>query len=822
MKKLICCLLLGCLLSNISMKAQNISYEVKGQVVDSLTFESEVYVTIRLFKLPDNQKEVTAFVSDDKGFFYSKLKSPGEYRLTITSVGKETIVKDFELNQKDFTKDFGRLLMKDDVKQLSEINVFAAKPLVKAEVDKTVYSIEDDPDSETNTILEMLRKVPFVTVDGDDNIKVNNSSSFKIYMNGKPSSMMTNNPKEVLRSIPANTIRKIEVITEPGARYDAEGVSGILNIITKGAEFEGYSANIGGTYMNRYWNGAGFFTMQYGKLSLSANYSYGQYEVESEADYYRHQLNRPDEEYLHNQYSYDQKNPMHYAALESSYELDSLNLFTLSGSLNYGYSNSEQSGSNMMTNSEGQLAYSYNQDATTKYNWGSNSLKADYQHMFKRNKEEMLTFSYQFDYRPDDRDYLSHIFDRNGNSPSLQYLYNYNYQFRNAHKEEHTLQLDYVNPFSPEHSIEGGLKYIRRNNNSYSTFEMKENEEDEWQPSELQPVLDYRHIQNIFAAYCGYTYKKNRFGLNTGLRMEQTWQNVKYRKGDGENFDYQATDWVPSLSASYKLNDHDQLKLSYNLRIRRPDISYLNPYVSVTGASMSYGNPELTSEKHNRITLSFSHFSSKLNVQATALYTLGRNEIGQYQFVDEQGMFHSTYENMVNIQGGGMNGYIGYNPAPNTSVSVNGMLYYLDLRVKKGVPDILNGLKNSGFSGSVYLNFSQRFKYGWRFVAFGGYGKPEVSIGVESFKFHYYGMSLVKTFLKDKLSISLRAQDCFTPSVKYTSKEMYNDYTSILNYRAFNRMFGLSVSYRFGDLKASIKKTARSIHNDDLLKKDDK
>ena len=134
---------------------------------------------------------------------------------------------------------------------LPEINIVAVKPLIKAEADKTTYSIAEDPDSRTYTLLEMLRKVPLVTVDGEDNVKVNGQSSFKIYMNGRPSNMFSNNPKEVLRSIPASMIKKVEVITDPGARYDAEGVSGILNIVTKGAEFEGYNASINTTVRER-------------------------------------------------------------------------------------------------------------------------------------------------------------------------------------------------------------------------------------------------------------------------------------------------------------------------------------------------------------------------------------------------------------------------------------------------------------------------------------------------------------------------------------------------------------------------------------------
>ena len=124
-------------------------------------------------------------------------------------------------------------------KDLDAVTVVAKKPLVKTDIDKLSYDVESDPESKTNNILEMLRKVPMVTVDGQDNIKVNNSSSFKVYVNGKPNNMMSNNPSEVLKSMPANTIKKIEVITNPGPKYDAEGVGGILNIITVGRGMEG-------------------------------------------------------------------------------------------------------------------------------------------------------------------------------------------------------------------------------------------------------------------------------------------------------------------------------------------------------------------------------------------------------------------------------------------------------------------------------------------------------------------------------------------------------------------------------------------------------
>ena len=365
---------------------------------------------------------------------------------------------------------------------LPEINIVAVKPLIKAEADKTTYSIAEDPDSRTYTLLEMLRKVPLVTVDGEDNVKVNGQSSFKIYMNGRPSNMFSNNPKEVLRSIPASMIKKVEVITDPGARYDAEGVSGILNIVTKGAEFEGYNASINTTVMNLFKSAGGFATLKYGRLSLSGNYTFSQQSSESESDYLRTQSG--DGAKLRLLSDVDVKYPAHYGSLEGSFEIDTLNLISLSGNLNIGNSNSIWNSHYSRFDKEGEEIYAYNEDMSKKNEWGSASLKADYQRLFKRNKEEMLTLSYQYDYIPNDIYSVFHDKDKMGNVSLPQLEADYTRQISHARTHEHTAQLDYVNPFTSTQSIEGGLKLIRRNSTSHATSEVKELGEGVWLPAD--------------------------------------------------------------------------------------------------------------------------------------------------------------------------------------------------------------------------------------------------------------------------------------------------------------------------------------------------
>ena len=215
------------------------NWGVKGVLLDSLTNVGEPYATIRIVQ-EKKTEPVKLAVTDLDGKFNVDLPQAGNFAIHITSIGKKTVSRNFSVTDRQPLVDLGKLYTSEASEELEGIEVVAQKPLVKAEIDKISYSIADDPDSKTNTTLEMLRKVPLVSVDGEDNIQVNGSSNFKVHVNGKPNTLMSNNPKEVLKSLPANSVKSIEVITDPGAKYDAEGVGGILIIITTEGRMHGY------------------------------------------------------------------------------------------------------------------------------------------------------------------------------------------------------------------------------------------------------------------------------------------------------------------------------------------------------------------------------------------------------------------------------------------------------------------------------------------------------------------------------------------------------------------------------------------------------
>lgn len=202
---------------------QEWTFTVKGVVADSLSGLGEPYATVRITQKAKTDKTngttqgkaLKIAATDKNGRFEVKVSGRGEMTLTASSMGRKDVAKDFTVTAGRKTVDMDTLYIGSADNELQQVVVKAQKPLVKADIDKIAYSIEDDPDAEANTVLEMLRKVPMVTVDGEDNIKVNGKSSFKVYVNGKPNKMMSDNPTEVLKSLPANTVKRIEVITNP-------------------------------------------------------------------------------------------------------------------------------------------------------------------------------------------------------------------------------------------------------------------------------------------------------------------------------------------------------------------------------------------------------------------------------------------------------------------------------------------------------------------------------------------------------------------------------------------------------------------------------
>lgn len=806
----------------------NYAFTVKGMVTDSVSNEGEPYATISIAKKEKPGKAVKMAVTKKDGRFSEKVNGKGNFVITISSMGRKAIVKNFSVKGSEKTIDLGTLYITDAKNELEGVEIVMQKPLVKADIDKIEYDIESDPDSKSNSIIEMLRKVPLVTVDGEDNITVNGSSSFKVYVNGRPNNMMTKNPKDVLKSMPANSIKKIEVITDPGPKYDAEGVGGILNIVTIGSGFEGYTLTLGGNVSNRGAGGSLFGTIKSGKLTVSARYNYnydGNRTGYSESSRTVTEENiSPDASNMVSSSESKSHGNFQSGSIEASYEIDSLRLITMSlglwGGGNKGNSMSEMTGTSPM---DGHTLYGYSAMGRNNSSWKSIDGGIDYQRLFKV-KDRMLTLSYKINTNPDTNDYYTdydEISADNGWENYISRLEN-QYSDNSERTTEQTFQADYTTPIGKMHTIEGGMKYIIRNNSAENDRYIKPAEDGGEYTYDTEQSSHYKHENDIIAAYLGYKIKVKKWSGRLGARYEHTIQDVKYLLGQGDDFRKHFNDLVPSATIGYKLTDMSNLKLGYSMRIYRPGIWYLNPYINNTDPSnISQGNSNLESEKSHSFNIGYSNFTSKLSLNLSMRYSFTNNSIERLttmvndnsiaglQNPTGKDVLYSTYENIGKTRSAALSAYVNWNATKSTRIyaNMNGQWQYFS-----DGKDLSNKGWNMYLSGGIQQSLPKEWRISLNVFTM----TPGITLQGRGTSYTSYGININKSFLKKRLTISAFASNFLKKYMEYKNTMSSADFIQKSVSKYDNQRFGISVNYRLGELKASVKKAARSISNDDV------
>ena len=687
---------------------------------------------------------------------------------------------------------------------LDEVVVAQRRKLIKNDIDKLTYDVQHDKTAQTKTTLEILKKIPLVTVDGQENIRVQGSTSFKVYRNGHPDpSLSGQNLKDILKAIPASTIKRIEVITDPGAKYDAEGTTAILNIVMmSSSKLQGVSGNVNskidsygsvrlGTYL----------TTKVGKLTTTVNYNYA------------NQNKKQTENYREEAYNYvktgEQKREygtnstaatIHFGNISASYEIDSLNLMTASANF-FGYkADANTQNTNERWDKNSLLIYKFDNNMTTPgYSDLNLGGRFDYQHKTHLDGE-VLTLSYMLAAtRPQTT--FRQTYSNMVNFPVSYTSYDQNTRERFT---EHTFQIDYVRPFGKHHKIESGTKYILRNNNSTSLMD--------YQGTTPDMESKFKHKAQVAAAYLSYILTAGKWAARAGLRYEFTRMKASYP--DGSNVDYHANlnDWVPSASLQYKISDGQTLKFSYNTSINRPGIGYLNPAIISTPTAVSFGNANLGSSRNQKLQLVYMLVASKLTLQLSPYYSFTNNGIGRILY-EQNRKDVSTFQNILKSKIFGISSYTAWTPFTGTSFTLNASMRYA--RITLPTPYI----KNSGCGGGIYFDWEQKIP--WKLTlttSLGGeYGNRVYNPYAIEGHWFYYNFTLTRRFLKDKLTVSLSAESPFVKERSTTYRIVQGDYTGYERAVMKPQCFKIGLSWKFGKLRASVKKAARSIENDDLV-----
>lgn len=776
---------------------------LKGTVLDSASQKVQDYVTISLKKA---DKPFKSALTNDKGAFAFDNLPSGKYTLTVVAVGFNSKSIPLELNdslQKNI--DLGKISISTSNTTLKEISIVADRPLIKQEIDRISYDVQADPEGKASNVLDMLRKVPLISVDTDDNIKLKGSGSYKVLINGRPSSMVARDPKEVFKSMPAANIQRIEVITTPPAKYDSEGLAGIINIITTKKIDAGYNGSLGLRY--GFPSGGpglnGSATVKEGKFGFSA---YGGSSIfknpgtissgnrVTTGAFASNLIQAGGNEYQSN---------WAYLSSELSFEIDSLNLITGEVGYNGGQSTNTSSQLTSIYNSQNEMTRGYRLKNTGEGSHGGWDLGINYQLGFKRNKEQFLTFSYKYNGWGNDNDNQLNISERfDYNDPNYR-------QRNNGESIEQTIQLDYVHPVK-KLSIEGGFKGILRNNRSdfgYSQFDAASNEFIEVDSR----TNKFDNHQNVIGMYNSYTYNLKDWGFKAGIRLEQTLINADFTS-TASSLAKDYLNLIPSVSVNRKFKNMSSLNFGYTQRIERPGIWQLNPYVNRMPNFENSGNPDLEAVLNNSFELSYSKFK-KGSINIGLNYSFANNTIQNVAtFNQATGITSTSYFNIGKDSKVGSNFNVNYPFTTKFNVNLSGNLNYI--WIEGTVNNQL--LKNEGMQGYMFASAGYKFNKGWRTGLNLSYNSAWIELQGGSNSSYYVSTSLNKDIIKDKLSFSGSVSNPFQKYRTWKNSSEGFNFTQSNNYQNYYRRFNLSMNYRFGKLKEQIKKNSRGIKNDDV------
>ena len=803
MKALLTSLLLMITALSTSAMAQNTtSYTLEGRVVESSTDNAIGYATVALLRA--DSTVVTAAAADAVGDFKLSTKEAGTYTLQISSVGYTTLNRSVEIVE-ERTK-LGKVALEQGV-DIKEVVVAVQKPLIVADDEKLAYSVEDDPDAATSQLVDIMRKVPQLSVDAEGNVLLNGQSDYKVLVNGRSSSMMSKNFKTVIESMPAGSVKKIEVITNPSTKYEAEGVGGIINIITNRKVAGGYNGNVNLSGSNHYFlNGNAYFAAQAGKFSISASaYVQGmKSRLTHRGEGFREVFDDPTMHLMTSSTGMKYGGRYLGAYFNASYEIDTMNLITLEGGYHNGTNKSIADSKTEVFSIGNERVVAYDNTWESGYKYNSYWASANYQHRFNR-EEHTLTLSYEMDLSPDKEDQLYDVLNTFNYPTSARRNLGDNGSFDN------TVQIDYFNPINKMHSIEAGSKYIYRRYTNESQTLLRDEATGEFAVAPDYPRSDMNYTQNILALYAGYHVKGKKLSGRVGARMEQAWSDVVVRtEKEDIAYDPSLFNVIPYASANYRPNDANTLSLSYTQRLSRPNLWHMNPYRNESPLSVSYGNPDLDATIAHSVALSWRRFSSSWNISLGTTGSFSNNALSSYTFV-EDGVTHSTYGNIAKRQVYGLNGTIGYRSGVKFNVQLSGQGGYNVIKAPT-----LN-LANDGFTYNVSLYASAAL---WKDATIycNGYAY-RFGIDLEnSYKQTYfsYGLGLRQQLFKKRLTLSFTASNPFTSKMKLTSVTETNSYRSENTSWQTPRQFSFSIGYRFGKTQVNVKSTNRSIQNDDM------
>lgn len=763
------------------------SGQIIGKVVDKTSNKGIGFATVGVLNASDSSV-VAGVLSQENGDFTIEQLPAGSFILRINFIGYNSVFHNFSTAQKNSNLDLGNFRLSPSTATLKAVKVTANKPAYTMSLDKKVFDVSKSLTTVGGDATDVLKEVPSVNVDIDGNVTLRNGSP-TVFVDGKRTTL-------TLDEIPAESIAKIEVITNPSSKYDAEGVAGIINIVLKKDRKPGINGMLrAGADTHGGYNGGGNLNIYHKPVNVSMSYFLHNRNSPYSGISDRHNLFN--DSWLHQTTDGKRGGPFQMGRLGVDYFMDNRNTLSLEGGIGGGSSTSTESLNSLYQNgNKGVDSLSDRQtddDRTFRFYSGDLS----YKHTFKKEGHNLTAdLNLRKSINDGSGNYRTQFYDETG-KPMEELASQKNNTDGNSTYFEG--QVDYENPLTKSTKIAAGLKTtIRHSNSTYDVFDLDQATNDYSFNDYLSS--DYTFDENIYAGYLQFSSQLEKFGYQLGLRAEQ-YQYDGSIPSEGLKFNPQKDKLglYPSIYLTYKFSERDQVQLNYTRRVDRPRFWQRIPYTDYSDPqNLRTGNPDLKPEYTNSFELSYNKFVGQSNLMATLYFRNTNDAITSYTEP-----FNNSTDTLIrySINAQTSNAY-GAEFTVQTqltnwwNITANLNLFQTDIAASVKSQDLVN--KKFSWFGKV--NSSMKLPASFSVQLSGRYNAPVATPQGSYKEFGSVNIGLKKDFLEKKnASLTLSLSDIFNTRERESFSEIPNVYTQNSVRRRASRFLRLNFSYAFGE-----------------------
>lgn len=770
--------------------------KIEGKVLDKETQEPLEYATISLVneRFPDR---IQGGITDANGTFDLEVFA-GQYNITIEYIGFDKIIlKDQTLRE---SKKLGNFELEISAQALNEVELVGERTEVEIRLDKRIYNVGKDITVRGGSVADVLDNVPSVSVDVEGNIALRGNENVRILINGKPSGLVGLSGPQGLRSLPAESIEKVEVVTSPSARYEASGTAGILNIILKKEELEGFNGSfiVNGGFPTQYGGNA---TLNWRTKKLNVFSTTSVRDSDSRGGGIFESENFNPIRFVNEDRDYERNRKSIFFNLGAEYFFNDDTSLTVSGFVRR--SNNE---SNNTTEIENLNASGVIIDRFGRYQFeeeidNSQQFTANFTKKFD-DKGHELVIEFQTETSGEDESDLA------------ENTSTFNQESETTEEQNRTLlQLDYVWPVNENTQFELGYRgNFSAQETDYSVFDLL----DTGRTPNTQLTNYLGFTQNVNAAYTQFGQKLNKFSYLMGLRMEKTHIEIDQRTANiYKEKDY--TDWFPTLNLSYEFNEKENVTLGYSRRVRRPRSWSLNPFRSLTSLTFfRQGNPDLDPSYSNLVDLGYLKRWDKFTFNGSVYYQKATQVIeriteatGELVVVSEDPLvelpqFRSTSVNLSENARTGTEFTLTYSPKRKVRISGNFNIFNSEtIGSYNGVP-----LDREIVSWFARVNSSFPLPFGINTQLRGFYFGPRANAQTESQGVLTFSGALNKPLFNDKATLSFRVSDILNSSRRKSTTET-TDFRNYTEFQWRQPSYVFTFTYRINERKNDRRRNSR-------------